>query len=78
MKESGFVVEMRYIVLRDFGMHLERGKARADAAVHGASEATLCWIYEASLMNLRRAVQEFDIAWVIRQHRYRRKPSSCA
>ncbi len=32
-KAAGFAVEMRYIALRDFAMHVERIKARADAAV---------------------------------------------
>ena len=45
-------------------MHLERVKARADTGGHSASEATLRRIYEASLMNLRRAVQELDVVWV--------------
>jgi predicted ABC-type ATPase len=30
-KQAGFVVEMRYLALRDFEMHLKRVKARADA-----------------------------------------------
>jgi predicted ABC-type ATPase len=34
-------VEMRYIALRDFAMHVERIQARADAAGHIASERTL-------------------------------------
>ena len=29
-KQAGFVIEMRYLVLRDFASHLERVKARAD------------------------------------------------
>ncbi len=63
-KEAGFVVEMRYLALRDFEMHLERVKARADAGGHSGSEPTLRRIYKASLMNLRRALQELDIVWV--------------
>jgi predicted ABC-type ATPase len=61
---AGFMVEMRYIALRDFAMHLERVKARADAGGHSASERTLRRIYEASLGNLSRAVREMDILWV--------------
>jgi predicted ABC-type ATPase len=45
-------------------MHFERVKARADAGGHSASETTLRRIYDASLMNLRRAVQELDAVWV--------------
>jgi predicted ABC-type ATPase len=63
-KQAGFVIEMRYIALRDFASHLERVKARADAGGHSASETTLRRIYEASLRNLRRAVLEMDILWV--------------
>ena len=36
-KQAGFVIEMRYIALRDFDSHLERVKARADAGGHSAS-----------------------------------------
>jgi len=63
-KQAGFLVEMRYLALRDFASHLERVKARADAGGHSASETTLRRIYEASLRNLRRAVLEMDILWV--------------
>ncbi len=63
-KGAGFVTEMRYLALRDFGMHLERVKARADAGGHSASETTLRRTYEASLANLPRAVAEMDDLWV--------------
>jgi predicted ABC-type ATPase len=63
-RNAGFVVEMRYVALRGFDMHLDRVKARADAGGHSASETTLRKIYHASLMNLRRAVQELDAVWV--------------
>jgi predicted ABC-type ATPase len=63
-KQAGFTVEMRYLALRDFEMHFERVKARADAGGHSASETTLRGTYHASLMNLRRAVQELDAVWV--------------
>lgn len=63
-KQAGYVVEMRYLALRDFPPHLERVKSRADAGGHSASEETLRRIYWASLMNLRRAIQELDVVWV--------------
>ena len=63
-KEAGFQVEMRYLALQDFETHLERVKARADAGGHSASETTLRRIYDASLRNLRRAIQELDLVWV--------------
>ena len=62
-KEAGLQVEMRYLALRDFETHLERVKARADAGGHSASEETLRRIYDASLRNLRRAIQELDLVW---------------
>lgn len=61
---AGYMVEMRYLALRDFRTHLERVKARADAGGHSASESTLRRIYDASLANLRRAVDEMDVVWV--------------
>lgn len=63
-RKAGFVVEMRYIALRDFATHVERVKVRADAGGHSASAATLYRIYQASLRNLRRAVQEMNTLWV--------------
>ncbi len=63
-KSAGFTVEMRYLALRSFSLHLERVKARADAQGHSASEAALKLTYEASLNNVKRAVQEVDELWV--------------
>ena len=63
-RSAGFSVEMRYLALRDFGMHLERVKARADAGGHSASETTLRRIYNSSLANLERAVAEMDDLWI--------------
>jgi len=40
-KVAGFATEMRYLAWRDFARHVERVKARADAGVDSASEATL-------------------------------------
>jgi predicted ABC-type ATPase len=60
---AGFITEMRYVVLRDFAMYLERVKIRADAGGHSASETTLRRIYGLSLANLRRAVTEMDDLW---------------
>ncbi len=63
-KAAGFVTEMRYLALRDFALHLERVKARADAGGHSASEATLVETHKSSLGNLRRAIREMDDLWV--------------
>ena len=45
-------------------MHLERVKARADSGGHSASEAVLRRIYDASLGNLARAVEDMDQLWI--------------
>jgi predicted ABC-type ATPase len=63
-RAAGFMVEMRYLALTDFALHLERVKARTDAGGHSASEATLRGIYNASLRNLPRAVREMARLWV--------------
>jgi predicted ABC-type ATPase len=63
-KTAGFTIEMRYLALDGFAMHMERVKARADAGGHSASEATLRRIHNASLDNLRRALQDMDELWV--------------
>ncbi|MEO7653765.1 MAG: zeta toxin family protein [Bryobacteraceae bacterium] len=63
-RAAGFVIEMRYLALRDFALHLERIKARADAGGHAASETTLRQIYHSSLANLAQAVAEADQIWV--------------
>jgi predicted ABC-type ATPase len=42
------MTEMRYLA-RDFAMHLERPKMRADAGGHSAPESVLRPIYEASI-----------------------------
>jgi len=63
-KQAGFAVEMRYLALRDFELHLIRVKGRAFAGGHSASEPTLRRIYNSSLVNLRRAVKEIDVVWV--------------
>ena len=63
-KSAGFSLEMRYLALRDFAMHLERVKARADAGGHSASETTLRRIYNSSLANLAQAVVEMDDLWI--------------
>jgi predicted ABC-type ATPase len=57
-KTAGFQIEMRYVALETFAMHLERIKQRADAGGHSASETTLRRIYDASLANLLRAFSE--------------------
>lgn len=60
----GFATEMRYLALRNFALHVERVKARADNGGHSASEATLLQTYKSSLSNLPRAVVEMDDLWV--------------
>jgi predicted ABC-type ATPase len=59
-RQAGFITEMRYVALEDFGMHLERVKMRADAGGHSAPETLLRAIYESSINNLARAIREID------------------
>lgn len=54
-RRAGFGVEMRYIALRTFAMHVERVKMRADMGGHSAPERVLRGIYESSIGNLARA-----------------------
>jgi predicted ABC-type ATPase len=63
-RSVGFKIEMRYLALDGFSLHLERVKARADAGGHSASEATLRRIHNASLGNLPRAIEETDELWI--------------
>lgn len=67
---AGFTTEMRYLALRDFPMHLERVKMRADAGGHSAPEALLKSIYEASIGNLARAIREMDLVYVYDNSRW--------
>src|SRR5579864_2569262 len=62
-KAAGFKTEMRYFALRDFAMHVQRIKARADSGGHSASENTLLPTYQPSLANLPRAIREMDELW---------------
>jgi predicted ABC-type ATPase len=63
-RSAGFVVEMRYLCLPNFGMHMERVKMRADRGGHSAPEPVLRDIYESSIANLPRAVREMDLIYV--------------
>ena len=63
-RRAGFTTQMRYIALRDFPMHLERVKMRADAGGHSAPESALRTIYESSIRNLPRAILEIDFVHV--------------
>ncbi|MEX2300015.1 MAG: zeta toxin family protein [Bryobacterales bacterium] len=62
-KMAGFTTEMRYLALRDFSMHAERVKSRADAGGHSASEAALREIYLRSLAHLPKAIDSMDDLW---------------
>ena len=69
-KSSGFRIEMRYLALNRFSMHLERVKARADVGGHSASGAVLRRIHDASLGNLLRAVEDMDLLWIYDNSRF--------
>jgi predicted ABC-type ATPase len=74
-RHVGFMTEMRYLVLRDFAMHLERVKMRADAGGHSAPESVLRPIYEASIRNVSRAIREMDFLYVYDNSRWGVTPS---
>ena len=57
-RRAGFTLEMRYIALQTFAMHVERVKMRADKGGHSAPESVLRGIYERSIGNLPRAIRE--------------------
>jgi predicted ABC-type ATPase len=59
-QRAGFIIEMRYLALGAFDLHLERVEMRADRQGHSAPGATLRAIYDASLTNLPRAIREMD------------------
>jgi predicted ABC-type ATPase len=63
-KRAGFYLEMRFVALRDFTLHLERVKMRADSGGHSAPESVLRAIWESSIRNLRRAIREMDFILV--------------
>ncbi len=69
-KRAGFAIEMRYVALQDFSMHLERVKMRADSGGHSAPEPVLKAIYESSLRNLSRAIREMDFIHVYDNSRW--------
>ena len=58
------MIEMRYVAIRDFSMHVERVRMRADAGGHSAPQSVLRTIYTASIRNLRRAIREMDFVHV--------------
>lgn len=59
-RSAGFNVEMSYLALETFSMHLERIGIRADKGGHSAPESVLRAIYDASMRNLPRAIREMD------------------
>ena len=63
-RRAGFVVEMRYLSLPNFAMHVERVKMRADRGGHSAPEPLLLAIWESSLANLPRAIREMDLFYL--------------
>lgn len=73
-KRSGFVVEMRYLALGTFAMHLERVKMRADRGGHSASESGLRGIYDSSLKNLPRAIREMDFIRIYDNGKWGERP----
>ena len=73
-RRAGFVVEMRYLCLPNFEMHLERVKMRADRGGHSAPEPVLRGIYESSIANLLRAIREMDLIYVYENGEWGKTP----
>jgi predicted ABC-type ATPase len=73
-RRAGFVVEMRYLCLPNFEMHLERVKMRADRGGHSAPEPVLRGIYESSISNLLRAIREMDLIYVYENGEWGKTP----
>jgi predicted ABC-type ATPase len=73
-KRAGFNVEMRYLALETFEMHLERVKMRADKGGHSAPESLLRRIYDSSIRNLPRALREMDFIYVYDNSRWGQTP----
>jgi predicted ABC-type ATPase len=73
-RSAGFVVEMRYLRLPNFEMHMERVKMRADRGGHSAPEPVLRGIYESSLANLPRAIREMDLIYIYENGEWGKTP----
>ena len=73
-RRAGFVVEMRYLCLPNFEMHLARVMMRADRGGHSAPEPVLRGIYESSIANLLRAVREMDLIYVYENGEWGKTP----
>jgi predicted ABC-type ATPase len=67
---AGFEVEMRYVALQTFAMHIERVRIRADRGGHSAPESVLRGIYDSSLGNLTRAIREMGFLYVYDNSRW--------
>jgi predicted ABC-type ATPase len=75
-KSAGFTVEMRYLALETFEMHLERVKIRADRGGHSAPESVLRGVHDASINNLPRAIREMDFIYVYDNSRWGLTPAT--
>jgi predicted ABC-type ATPase len=73
-RRAGFMVEMRYLCLPNFEMHMERVKMRTDRGGHSAPEPVLRGIYESSLANLPRAIREMDVIYVYENGEWGKTP----
>jgi predicted ABC-type ATPase len=74
-KQAGMTVEMRYVALRNFPMHLERVEIRSDAGGHSAPASLLESIYRSSLSNLPRAIREMDFITIYDNSRWGLTPA---
>ena len=57
---NGFALAMTYVALSSVNLHVERVAIRVDRGGHSTAVKMIEETYSASLVNLRRALQEFD------------------
>lgn len=73
-QSSGFYVEMRYLFLASFPMHIERVRLRAKLNGHSAPISKLKSIYDASLAHLPQAIRSIPLLSVYDNSRWAEPP----
>lgn len=73
-KEAGFRVEMYFLALESFELHLDRVQLRSDAGGHAAPASVLRAIYLSSLANLPRAIREIERFFAYDNSEWRSSP----
>lgn len=73
-QSAGFDVEMRYLCLASFPMHIERVRLRAKQHGHSAPITKLKSIYDASLAHLPQAIRSIPLLFVYDNSRWAEPP----